>query len=281
MSKRSVQKVETEEPETGQRKTVACRLRKARQEAGMSRQQLADATDIPVKSIEKFEYGTMEPSFPRLRVLCKTLGVSRDWIETGEGSPFATDKPPVPANDQGRPGEPDQPDAIAEGETHEEAAKNLLAELDDMRADGFETAPRQAMAMANELLATLKHLEAGDLLYLAEDRGLHKGACSTRDEIDSLFSEDPDKAQGYCGQIEERILDTAILGADLYAIEHEALTELADRLDDEGHEIGGRGFLGWGDHDELIPALRPVLRSLAFAGKAVNFGDKKVFPRRE
>lgn len=277
MSKRNVQKIETEEPETGQGKTVACRLRKARQEAGMSRQQLAEATDIPVKSIEKFEYGTMEPSFPRLRVLCKTLGVSRDWIETGEGVPSPVKETRPPANDRsGR----EEPDDAAE-ETAEETEKSLLAEIDDLRANGFESSPRRAMAVADEILTDLKKLEVADLFFLAAYRNLHKGDCFTHEEITNLFSEDPDKAQGYCGQIEERILDTAILGADLYAITHEALSELADRLTEEGHEIDAEGLFGWKDHEALAPALRPVLRSLAFAGKAINLEDLKAFPRRE
>ena len=257
---------------------LATRLREAREDVGMSRADLARQTGIPAKSIEKFEYGTQEPSVSRLKTLCEVLDVSREWV-MGEDDDSAPSRKPVPQMET----QPSPNGKVANKNDPMAKIRKALKKLDNMRADDFEGVQRQAMAMADDILAKLKYLEPDELVAdLAEDRGVFKGECPTLSDILNFFAEKPDKAQEYCGQVEERILDTAILGVDLYAIESAPLVGLADRLEMENEILDAPEiFGGWGDHEEFVPLIRPFLRSLAFMGEAEDFEDLEAYPRRE
>lgn len=255
---------------------IATRLREARENAGMSRAELARQTDIPAKSIEKFEYGTQEPSVSRIKVLCKVLNVSREWVEGEDDAPTPSAEPTPKEKPQSSP---------VHNEVNENAPmvpiREALDELDDMQEYYFEGVQRQAIAMAEKIIADLKYLEPDELMDLAEDRGLFKGECLTLSDIQNFFVEELEKAQVYCGQVEERILDTAILGVDLYAIEHSPLVDLAERLgEDHNIDAPAWGGLSWGDYEDFVPLIRPLLRSLAIMGKAEDFEDQEAFPRR-
>lgn len=254
------------------------RLRDAREQAGLSRAKLAARTGIPAKSIEKFERGEQEPSVSRLLTLSQALGLSFDaLIGKEESQPVPGPPPrdlaptpsamppaaPVPAE------EPDEADPVAE----------IIEELDDLRADGFDTAPRRAMALVNELRRILKFAESDELLRIAEARGLYKSECPSPSGLWDIFRQEPTTAQEYCGLLEERIIDTAILGADLFAIEAGALRKLASKLDQE-FDLTRPSFLSWGEHEDFVPVIREPLRDLAFSGRPVSFQDPTKFPRR-
>jgi transcriptional regulator with XRE-family HTH domain len=245
---------------------VARRLREAREETGFSRAQLGRKTNIPVKSIEKFEYGTLEPSLSRLQTLCDTLDVSTHWV-MGEGDEDFENAPP--AHNEEPVLDPS------------EKAKGILSRLDILRGEGFRDAPRMAMALADQALAGLKSLEPDELVTMANERRLQKGDCLSSSDLWELFGNDPEAGQSFCGQIEERILDTALLGIDLYTLDRDPLVVLADRLS-ENHPIEMPGFLGfsWGDHEDFVPLIRPVLRNLALAGGGEDFQDGETYPKR-
>lgn len=56
------------------------RLRKAREDKGLSQAQLADKTGLQPSAVSHFEAGRRSPSFDNLRVLADALGVTTDHL---------------------------------------------------------------------------------------------------------------------------------------------------------------------------------------------------------
>lgn len=62
------------------------RLRNARAESGLSRQQIADKLGITYQSVSEWETKGNRPRQDRLQKLAQVLGVSEAWLATGEGT---------------------------------------------------------------------------------------------------------------------------------------------------------------------------------------------------
>ena len=62
------------------------RLRNARAESGLSRQQIADKLGITYQSVSEWETKGNRPRPDRLQKLAQVLGVSEAWLATGEGT---------------------------------------------------------------------------------------------------------------------------------------------------------------------------------------------------
>lgn len=253
------------------------RIRKARENVGLSRAELSRRTGIPPKAIEKFEYGQQEPSVSRLRTLCRELGSDFESMmggleEDSDGGASIAVKP------SHRPVHP-SPHPSNTTDDPEAEVRRLLKCVDDLRSEAFEDGRRMGMALTDDLKNSLRYLEPDELLSVAEKRGVRTLDCPDAISIMALFSDDPADAQNQCGDVEERIIDTAVLGADLFGIERDALAVLADHLQ-EMHEMERPGLFSWGSHRELVTTLRPVLRTLAFAGNAIKLDDRKAFPQR-
>ncbi|WP_417824646.1 helix-turn-helix domain-containing protein [Thalassospira lucentensis] len=255
-------------PENAAIATMGVKLRAAREEAGKSRATVQKETGISAKALEHYEAGTSEVSISRLEQLCKLYGLEMKEV--------------LPIDVGGSAGEfPRDENADAGGMPIVEA---MLADLAAFRVTGFDGAQRRAMALVDELATAMKRLESDELEALAEARELFEGDRPTSDGIFGLFVEDVDEAQRYCGLVEERIVDTAILGSDLYAIDREALVKVADAIKDE-FDIEEPRFLGWsdcwGDYAEFVPLIREPLRKLALMGKGMDLANLDQFPRRE
>lgn len=69
--------------------TVGDRLRKAREESGLSQQELADAIGVSRNTISNHEVGVgkREPQTLLLRAWAAATGVSVEWIRTGHAPP--------------------------------------------------------------------------------------------------------------------------------------------------------------------------------------------------
>lgn len=265
-------------PENDAIATMGAKLRNARDELGISRAKVQDETGIPAKTLEHYEAGASEPTLTRLKALCDLYKLSFGEMAGAEEVPKESSKEAVeesPKEEQAAPKE-------VAGELP--AVEAMLEELAAFRVAGFDGSQRRAMALVGELNAAMKRLESDELEALAETRGLFEGDRPTADGIFGLFVEDVDEAQRFCGLVEERIVDTAILGADLYAIDREALVTVADEIKDE-FDIEEPRYLGWsdcwGDYAEFVPLIREPLRKLALMGKGVNFTDPGQFPARE
>lgn len=258
-------------PET-QSNTVATRLREARDERGLTRSEVTTATGIPVKSIEKFENGNQEPSVSRMVTLCELYEVSAAHILGQENVLVDEVTDDVEAKGMAL--------AVIKNENADDGPEVILDELDGLRANSFDGSQRRAMALIGELVRMLRFLEPGELLQVANDRDLFEDECegqsSLLDIILGAFNVDPMEGQKYCGLIEERIIDTAVFGTDLYAIKMAPLEVLADEL---GIMAPGL-FFSWEDQAELVPAIRARLRELVFSEDAPQFEDQEKFPRR-
>ena len=71
-------------PQTVPQWTQADRLRKAREHAHMSQQQLAAATGLSRRSISAYEQGDSVPRRPALLAWAVATGVPLAWLQTGE-----------------------------------------------------------------------------------------------------------------------------------------------------------------------------------------------------
>ena len=78
--------------------TVADRLRKAREHAGLDQTELADLVGISRNTISNYERGQTAPKRPVLLAWSLATGVPRAWLETG-----AEPDPQGPAPDGGLP----------------------------------------------------------------------------------------------------------------------------------------------------------------------------------
>ncbi|MEQ1934971.1 MAG: helix-turn-helix transcriptional regulator [Fimbriimonadaceae bacterium] len=233
--------------------TLAKRLRAAREAARYSRPQVATMTGIPSKSIEKFETGEQEPSVSRLLALCQAYGASVEAVLDG-GAQSA----PSP-----------QPHALPM--TRDVAAdpvSDALNELDELRENGFRNARRRAMSVTANVANDLRALEPGALIDLARERGVDMATSPSTLDLENAFAADTSKGQVACAAVEDRIVDTAVLGVDLYSISRDGLLKLIDQHSRQ-FKLSAKGW-SWGDHSELVPAVREPLRQLAYGGKAFD-----------
>ncbi|HEY9080018.1 helix-turn-helix transcriptional regulator [Magnetovibrio sp.] len=248
----------------GTEETAGMRLRKARDDKGLTRSQVFEQTNIPVRSLEKIEGGQQEPSLARVQTLCELYGVAMEWVTNGGTAKAETSVQPETTSPKIAPANENDP---------VETLRGMLADLDDMREHAFENVQRGAMALSADIHDALKYLEPSDLLILAVERGLSEDESHNIDTFFDLFNDDADKAQAFCGNIEDRIVDTALIGIDLYAMEETKLEALADEL---GVELPGNNFWEWWDAPdkmELIVALRPKLRAMSIVDKLKTYID--------
>ncbi|RMB12145.1 helix-turn-helix domain-containing protein [Eilatimonas milleporae] len=213
---------------------IGKRLKAARENARYSRTQLAKVTGIPAKTIEKYEYGTTDPSVTRLLKMAQVLGTSAIDLIAGEDLSLDNDEPVI---------------------------VKQLDQLDHMREDGLAKYWREFPALLASTEEKLAIISVPDLLDIAEDRGLVD--LPTVQHIERLALEGADKPQALCKEIANRIVDTLYFGADLYAVERKELERLAKILgvQPEGTAIF---FWGWSNDEELIGALRHKLRQDAW-----------------
>lgn len=258
----------------GHEETPAMRLRQARENLNLSRAELARRTGISPKVIEKFEYGSQEPSLSRIKSLSEALEVTTLWIMGEEETSFKQEEAvvtmPGPKKESANENDP-----MAEVILY-------LEEIDDFRNKGFEGAKRGALALVGDLKSVLKYLEPEQLVKLASDRNLYQCEKETPEDIDEMFSANLSEGQEYCGSIEERIVDTALLGMDLYWLNIQALVALANSFDIEFISEGTVSNSSYEpDHMEVINALRDELRMKAMSRDPVQLDDESVFTKRE
>lgn len=58
----------------------SARLRHARESAGVTQQEAADAVYLEIKSYRRYERARSQPSLVTLTRLCDLFGVSADWL---------------------------------------------------------------------------------------------------------------------------------------------------------------------------------------------------------
>jgi transcriptional regulator with XRE-family HTH domain len=239
---------------------LAARLREAREAKGLSRAQLSKLTEIPLKAIEKFEIDDQEPSASRLIKLCKVLGKTMEEIlglTPGTTSPALTLTAPGPTpGDELRVNEIEDPVTLR------------LNELDNLRLTRFRKATRASLAMIDDLRRELKYLEPDQLVDLAQARDANIAIGPSLADMLNAMTSGIENGQALCGEVEERIIDTAVLGADLFAVPVEKL-KVAATIAAKAFKLE-TPFFGWGKPEEIVPLIREPMRRLALAGKAIE-----------
>lgn len=249
---------------------IGANIRTARETEGFSRPALSDATGIPVRSIEKYEAGEQEPSMSRIGKIAVALGVTFEEL-TGVAE----------AESVGR-------NCVLFDPTSSEAllstARTALTQLDHIRQTGLHTVPRRATAMIGQAVAHLSYLDATELEALATDRELYQGGCEEDGDvtlshlIGELFGTGKrEEALRYCGNVVERLLDTAVLGVDLWGIEYDALTSFGEELDRKERLDAP---VIWWNHSKAVPIIREGARLDVIVDGPINFSDLARFPRR-
>ncbi|WP_417452501.1 helix-turn-helix domain-containing protein [Kiloniella sp.] len=260
-------------PEINTEETLAHKLRAARDYTNLSRAKVQAETGISAKSLEKYEDGTSEPPLSRLKTLCELYGLSLHELLGKE----KTAENQVLRNIPGSIEEitEESPKEVTEGMNS--FVRDALQELDRYRISSFEGHTRKATALSAHLTQIIKYLEVNELLQLAIDRGLFIDDCPDEEALFGMMETNFESGQSSCSDIEERVVDTAILGIDLHSVERDALVRLADDLS-EDFDIDSEVIFGWGKHKDFVPKIRAPLRQLALTGNQVDLINKELFP---
>ena len=225
--------------------TPAERLKIARNMKGFSRKELAALTDIPEKSIEKYEYGSMEPNISRLHTLCKALDLTSETVIGINGKPV------------------ENSDTNDNFSRYFRNSREHLYELDRMRNVGFSTASVKAKAHFEALESSLCFLDTDELEALAAEQEV---------TFEGLENET-------VSQLHIRILDKALFGVDLHSIEYDALVKLANEYDLSPSD---RPFWwDWEGHSEVAKEIRGKFQQDLFENTEVpDFQDQEQFPQK-
>lgn len=229
---------------------IGSRIRETREEAGISRAGLGKMTGLSPKIILKIENAEQEATPSRLQSICQALS-----IDPAEFFGSTDVSPNVPARNS-------PPVLIADPFS---TAANILEAIDQLREDGYEDGPRKALALADEAKRALSYLEPDALTDLARLRGVKRQPETDTSTVLGLFSTDPCEGQEICGHIEDRIVDTAVFGFDLWTVDIGAFSPIATQLvRDEKIEDRTGLFGGWNlNHQEMAPLVRPYIRRMA------------------
>lgn len=278
--------------------TFGERLRFTREEQGLSRPDLSRLTDraLTARVIDHLESGHTEATISRAEILAKALEVEKLWllygeeprtstgtendqpdhdpdtdlaapVEDPEGPPWDTkDTGKTGSTGMGQPVKPvdtgdNQPTKALESagkalksahecSQHSTATRRFVDEMfeqleliDALREDGFLKHQRKMPYLLEQLADTAKLLEVEELKEIAFDRKIEIGD-------DELETE----------ELTSRIIDTAVLGTDLYDVDFDVLKAFARKNNIE------RPFLsGWRNHGHLVPLVRPAYREKALA----------------
>ena len=76
---------------------LGSRLRYIRKELGWTQARMADSLAISLSHYSKLEIGVGRMSPLLVLALCEKLGVRRDWLKTGAGSTWKSNRPPEAA----------------------------------------------------------------------------------------------------------------------------------------------------------------------------------------
>jgi transcriptional regulator with XRE-family HTH domain len=269
--------------------TFAARLRHAREEQGLSRPDLSKLTNraLTARVIDHLESGHTEATLSRAELLAEALEVEKLWLLYGEEAGTApgseeTDPddepgtPPWDTQETGNTGQtgpekpvqtgPDRSGAVGSSadrsdrspdsgkERHnrlEDVSRqfvdkmfDLLETVDMFRESGFLKHQRKMPHILEQLETTAKYLEHEELKEIAFDREV---------DIDS-------QADGNFEELTARVIDTAVLGADLYDVDFDVLKAFARRNDIERPLLSS-----WKGHGHLVPLVRPAYREKALS----------------
>lgn len=247
--------------------TFGERLMQARNAAMLSRPQLAKASGIPTKAIEKFEYGTQEPNISRLQTLAQILNVTVEYLMHGNETQEIEENEPVDVHEI---------EADVVGDEIDQLYQKL-SYLDELREAGFQKHWRSAPRLLQEVEEELLTLSLDDLLDLGEERELFP---VSQEVIDDFSENGIDEQHAILNILVQRVLNTAYFGLDLHSIRKRDLTDLAHTYDLKGDNSDFWGSK-WSGYDTVVNALQELFRPLALKGNSPDFLDEDEYKERE
>jgi transcriptional regulator with XRE-family HTH domain len=214
---------------------VATTFREARDDLGLTRKQVAEATGIPTKSLERIELGQTEPTISRAKILCRYYGISlTDMVEGMDTSHRKGARPAAPADMPSRLGVRAMydHDDIEDEQSPEETARLALQSLSDFSEDRGPN----AQGMRRRLRETMNAVQGVNL----------KSLIDLAEEQDFDLSTLPETARnGAADKVRKRLLIHAIYDIDLHQLSLKGMKALNNDLSDEmlGGVIDGPGML--------------------------------------
>lgn len=292
--------------------TIATRLREGRSAVGMTRKQVADATGVPIKTLEKYENGQMEPSVSRLRALSNFLGL--DFLELvdeaqdhGRALPL---KNPAPALKVGDTRDLLKRLAAEHGlelVTTENLRDNIystpaaatLLDSDDLGVDfsptrrleelskiiqAYGANSAQARRAVRHTKADIEDLDHLELIDLAEDVGLK----NIPDE-DEIFEIDNDESEGHSeAALIARIIVNEAFNYEPNDLTQDALEDLFEELSTlDGMDIEDQPpkgpFGGWLDHafDSAQRIVSKMMLKALLMRQAPDISNHKAYPKEK
>jgi len=255
---------------------------------------------LSARVIDHLESGTTDATGPRVEVLAKALGVDRNWLMFGEPdmTNHQNDNPDSAPDDE--PDNPDDvpekalealestPDgpkkalgalgalatervlekqesaSASEGSKKNsphhaanddaanqyfDAMSKALSYIDWLREDGLEKHPRKLPKLIEKAIEIGQCLEQSDFKELADIRNAAIAELSEGILPEELLAE-----------VALRLIDTALLGLDLYDLDMDALEAFAKKAEVD------EPFLGWKSLAKIVRSVRSAYWSKALKG---------------
>ena len=239
--------------------TLGKRLKHSRETRRLTRKELAAMSGVGYKTIENYEYEKADAKTSVVDALADALGVSGATLQYGLSSGVV----PIPpaSKDDEVSAAPEAPEP-----TRIEVTQSLLGKIEELRHDGFANTPRLSIALLNDLRNSFRYLEVGEIVEIGQAAGLDElddlatyvpkppTEDQTRDPGIFFITDNAEKQEDALELLFERLIDTTIIGSDLYELSFDQLKEIAKE-----HEVASP-FFGWDDADQIIATLRPILR---------------------
>jgi len=130
-----------------------------------------------------------------------------------------------------------------------DAMNQTLLHVDKLREDGLKNHPRKLPKLLEKAVEIGLCLEQSDIEELAGNRSMNIADFSSTNLSQETFAE-----------IVLRLIDTALLGVDLYELDLDVLKAFAKKAD------VGSPFFGWKDQTKIVPSIREVYWEKALKG---------------
>ena len=203
---------------------IATTLREARDELGLTRKQAAEATGIPMKSLERIEIGQTEPTISRAKILCRYYGLSlSDIVEGMDTSGRKGGRDVAPADMPFRPDTRPAPapaDDFEDEQSPEELARSALQALSDFAEDRGPNAQGMRRRL-RETMNVVQGVNLGSLIDLAEGQSFDPSTLPETARNDAA------------DKLRKRLLIHAIYDIDLHQLSLKGMNALNDDLSDD------------------------------------------------
>ncbi len=264
--------------------TVGSFLRDARSISGLTQKQVAEEAEIGLSAYKQYERDGAMPPLDKAGQLAEVLNFDPrelfneiDALASGQPAPVGRPRiHPGSAEEGGGAPAPVKPASLAD------VVREQLSSIDGLREAGKRSELRSGKRI-KKLQRQLMELEPEVLYEIFEERGGNLDSCPSGtpllDGLLSIFEEDQEEGNKVCGVVSDRVIDTALLGVDLWALSDDSL----DQLDSDiaGFWEGDIALLGWDNISEIIVKRRKLAWSAAMRGKGVAVDDPEKYPRRD